>query len=204
MTTPFDPSTVMIVPSGIVADAPSTLTTAGMPQLASDDGRMALLGADVDDDTGGGEEEGRPRRIGDGRDEDVVGLEVAGFGGVGDDSRRSGRHAGADAEPRESASAGVGPGAFGPQLPRGRRWDLALEPERWDAVLEVASPGPPFGDDVGDGVRVAAGRSVARRRSAGTGRREVEPARRASSMSACRGRSSNRTNAAFVPSRWAE
>ena len=146
MTRPFDPSTVIIVPSGIVVEALLDADHSGDSQLAGDDRGVALLGADVDHDAGSGEEQRRPRRVGDRGDEDVERPELAGIGRVGHDPRRARRRAGAHAQPGHDSLLAVGADAITAQLPGRRRRDRPLEPERRDPRLQVLAPAAPLGD----------------------------------------------------------
>ena len=79
------PSTWSIVPSA-TAVMPGTLSTAGMPELAGDDGGVALHGAGVAHHRGGAEEQRRPRRVGDGAHQHLAGLEAAWVARIDDDA----------------------------------------------------------------------------------------------------------------------
>ena len=110
-------------------------------QLAADDDGVADLTAHVHDDPVHGEEERRPRRVGQRGDHDVAGLQVRGIGGVDDDAGPTGD----DTRATRGAGQGVArcghPGArVALASPRVERRDLAVaDEERW---LELPQLGP--------------------------------------------------------------
>ena len=137
VTMPVDPSTVTRAPFGMVADAPVALDDGRDAELAGHDRRVALLRTDVHDHARGREEERRPGRIGDRRDEDVARTQVTGLVGARHDSRGAGGNARAHAHADDGAGLRVGALLLGAERPGRWRRDLALEPERWHACLQV-------------------------------------------------------------------
>ena len=90
-----------------------------------------------------------------GDDQDVAGLQGTRVGRVGHDASGARCDTWAHADAHERAGVGVDIALLGAKWPGGRRWDLALEPERRDPGLEVVAVRGALGDDVGELVRGA-------------------------------------------------
>ena len=96
------PSIVTVAPVAMSVVASIDSDDRGNAELSGDDGGVAHHGAVLDDHARGAEEERRPRRVGLGCDEDLVGFEVTRRVRVEDHPGATRDDAGADAQPLNS------------------------------------------------------------------------------------------------------
>ena len=114
---------------------------------------MAHLRAHVHDHGLGRDEQRRPRRVGDGRDQHVAGRQAAGVEGVEDHTRTAAGHA------RAAGDAGQGGTGFGQlgrgvaPFPRVGRGDVPFEHERRHQRVEPVALGPALVNDTCELVR---------------------------------------------------
>src|SRR5262249_16551976 len=118
-------------------------------ELAADDDRVAERRADIDDDARRRDEEGRPRRIGDGSDGDVVEVERRRIVRIEHDSGAALDHTRATAETVERlADAQRGSHRIVPAVPRGWPAVETHEHERRHELLELVVLGSTGADEV--------------------------------------------------------